>query len=53
MICVPPTVLPPPVTAITDTGFHGFAAAVLAVRQHLRQGFAIMQVLRMTDHRPQ
>jgi hypothetical protein len=25
----------------------------LAVRQHLRQGFAIMQVLRMTDHRPQ
>ena len=40
----------PTIAVVADTGFHGFAAAVLAVRQHLRQGFAVMLVLWVADY---
>ncbi len=38
------------VTAVADANFHGFAAAVFAVREYFRQGLAVMQVVWMANH---
>lgn len=38
------------IASIADTSFDSHAAAALAMCQNLRQGFAVIQVLRMADH---
>lgn len=38
------------IASITDAGFDSLAATALAMCQNLRQGFAVVQVLRMADH---